>query len=236
MPSACSVYKRTTHRRSDVSHHQRKEISLPHVQRAASFVSQQAMENSNQEKIKIASVSLSPYKPDEISLEVDNGKINLHGLHRYYREQGFRTSELKRFFKLPEDVNPATVTSRISENGGVLIIEGMKYAETKIKDRRFQAKLDFRGFKPEEIKIQLRRNELTVTGKRISEDHLSHAYSRRILLPDDVDLGSVTSQLSKEGLLSIEASTVQQKTFEVNMETSDQCEEPSTAELFALVV
>lgn len=75
MPSACSVYKRT-HRRCDVSHHQRKEISLPHVQSTASFVSQQAMENSNQEKIKIASVPLSPYKPDEISLEVDNGKIN----------------------------------------------------------------------------------------------------------------------------------------------------------------
>jgi len=76
---------------------------------------------------------------------------------------------------------------------------------------------------------------LTVTGKQISEDLLSCDYSRRILLPDDVDLGSVTTHLSKEGFLSMAASSLQQKAFDVTMETCKPCEEPTKTELFALV-
>ena len=235
MLSVRSYYSRAA-RGYEFSRDLRNEISLPHVQRAGSTVSQQAEENPHQEIIRIASVTLSHYIPDEISLEVDNKKITLHGLHRFERGDSFITSEFKRFFKLPQAVDPNTVTSRITQNGGVLIIEGMKCSERRVKDRRFEAKLDFRGFKPEEIKIQLRKNESTVTGKRLSEDHLSRDYNHRILLPDDVDHGSVTSRLSKEGLLSIEALSIQQKAFEVTMETSEPCEESSIAELFALVL
>ena len=36
--------------------------------------------------------------------------------------------------------------------------------------------------------------------------YFSRDYSHPVLLPDDADLGSVTSRLSKEGLLTIEAS------------------------------
>ena len=69
--------------------------------------------------------------------------------------------------------------------------------------------MDLRGFKAEDIKVQLRGHEITVTGKHKSEDqgfYFSRDYSHRVLLPDDADLGSVTSRLSKEGLLIIEAS------------------------------
>ena len=179
---------------------------------------------------------LSHYKPEEISLEVDNEKITLHGLHRFEREDSFITSEFKRLFNLPQAVDPTNVTSRIIQNGGVLVIEGMKCSERRVKDHKFEAKLDFRDFTPEEIKIQLQKNELNVIGKRLSEDHMSRDYSRRILLPDDVDLSSVTSHLAKEGLLSIEAPSIQQRAFEVTMETSEPCEEPNIAELFALFV
>jgi len=193
------------------------------------------MENSNQEITKIASVPMSHYKPEEISLEVDNETISLHGLHRFEREHGFISSEFKRYFKLPQGVDSTSVTSRISQNGD-LIIEGMKFSKRGVRDRRFKPKLDFRGLKPEEVKIKLRENELTVTGKRISEDRLSRDYNRRILLPFDVGLGSVTSHLSKEGLLSIEATSIQQKFFEATMETREPFEEPSIAELFELVL
>ena len=67
--------------------------------------------------------------------------------------------------------------------------------------------MNLRGFKPEEIKVQLRGHELTVTGKHRAEEdgsYLSRDYSRRVLLPDDAELSSVTSRLSKEGLLTIE--------------------------------
>ena len=69
--------------------------------------------------------------------------------------------------------------------------------------------MDLRGFKAEDIKVQLRGHEITVTGKHKSEDqgfYFSRDYSHRVLLPDDADLSSVTSRLSKEGFLIIEAS------------------------------
>ena len=69
--------------------------------------------------------------------------------------------------------------------------------------------MDLRGFRAEDIKLQLRRHKLTVTGKHKSNDqgfYFSRDYSHCVLLPDDADLGSVTSRLSKNGLLIIEAS------------------------------
>ena len=87
------------------------------------------------------------------------------------------------------------------------IIEGIKQEQDKGNDGEFEAKLDFNGFKPEEIKLHLRGNMLTVTGIQESERHQSrNTYSRCIVLPDDVDPRSVTSCLSKEGLLTIKAS------------------------------
>ena len=154
---------------------------------------------------------LKQYKPEEISVDVDSEKITLHGQHRSESEDGFENSEFKKTIKLPEGVDPTTVTSRAIQDGGALLLEGTKRAEeiAKEDDGKFAVKLDLSGFKPEEIKVQLRGKELTVAGKHRSEEggfHLSRDYSRRVLLPDDADLSSVTSHLSKEGLLTIEAS------------------------------
>ena len=54
----------------------------------------------------------------------------------------------------------------------MLLLEGNRRVEEKAKqdDGKFQVKLDLRGFKPEDIKVQLRGHELKVTGKRKSED------------------------------------------------------------------
>ena len=185
--------------------------------------------NSRQGPTKIASVPLSHYKPEEISLEVDNEKVILHGLHQLEREDGFEKNEFKRVFKLPQGIDPKTVKSRPSQNGQALVIEGTKPEEDEANDGKFRAKLDFSGFKPEEIKIQLRGNELKITGKHLLERddfYLTRDYSRRILLPDDADLSSVTSRLSKEGLLTIEASRdpallPQERSVDVTMETDE---------------
>ena len=187
---------------------------------------QKSKEIAYQESVEIASVQLKHYKPEEISLEVDNKKVTLYGQHRLGKEDRFEKRELKRVFKLPQGVDPTTVTSRTAQNCGALIIEGIKRVEKKAKDDKFEAKLDFRGCRPEEIKIQLRRYELTVTAKHISEHHISRDYSRRILLPDDVDLGSVTSHLTKDGLLTITATRDPQRIFDITMETEEPGEQP----------
>ena len=197
-----------------------KEFARPYGQEAG---------NSSQGPTKIASVPLSHYKPEEISLEVDNEKVILHGLHQFEREDGFEKSEFKRVFKLPQGIDPKTVKSRPSQDGQALVIEGSKPEEEEANDGKFRAKLDFSGFKPEEIKIQLRENELNITGKQISEGddfYLSRDHSRRVALPNDVILSTITSRLSKEGFLTIEASRdpallPHERSVDVSMETNE---------------
>ena len=157
----------------------------------------------------IASLPLNQYKPEEISLDVDDENITVHGQYRYEGEDGFENSEFKKIMKLPKDVDPTTVTSHVTRDGSLLVLNGIKRIEKKIKpnDGKFVAKLDLRGFKPEEINIQLiRGHELMVIAKHRSEEDGSRDYTRRVLLPDDVDLSSLTSRLSCKGVLTIKVS------------------------------
>ena len=164
------------------------------------------MQKPHKKTIQIACVLIGHYQPEEISLEVDSGKIILHG-QRQCEEDRFEKSEFKRVLTLPPGVDPTTVTSRINPDNGVLVIEGTKQSEDKANDGEFEAKLDFSGFRPEEIKLHLRGNTLTVTGVHVCERHQPcNTYSRFIVLPEDVDPGSVMSCLSGEGLLTIKAS------------------------------
>ena len=138
---------------------------------------------------------------------MDNEKVILYDVHQLEREDGFDKSESIRVFTLPQGVDPTTEKSRINPSNGVLVTEGTKQAEDKPNDGEFEAKLNFSGYKPEEIKLHLRANLLTITGIQVSDRHQSpNTYSRFIVLPEDVDPTSVTSFLSGEGLLTIKAS------------------------------
>ena len=156
----------------------------------------------------IAWLPLNQYKPEEISLDVDDENIILHGQHRSEGEDGFENSEFMKTIKLPKDVDPTTVTSHVTRNGSVLVLSGIKRVEKKIKpnDDKFVAKLNLHGFKPEEINIQIRGHELMVIAKHRSEEDGSRDYRRRILLPDDADVSSLTSRLYSNGVLIIEVS------------------------------
>ena len=191
-----------------------------------------------QSPIKIASLPLKQYKPEDISLDVDGENIILHGQHRSEREDGFENNEFKKIIKLPDGVDPTTVKSRVIKTlnkGNVLVLEGDRRVEEKAKqdDGKFVVKLDLRGFKQEDIKVLLRGHKLAVTGKHKSEGqgfYFSRDYTNRVLLPDDADLGSVTSRLSKEGLLIMEASRdpvllPKERTLEVSMELDEQAPE-----------
>ena len=156
----------------------------------------------------IAWLPLNQYKPEDISLDVDDENITLRGQHRSEGEDGFENSEFMKTIKLPKDVDPTTVTSHVTRNGSVLVLSGIKRVEKKIKpnDDKFVAKLNLHGFKPEEINIQIRGHELMVIAKHRSEEDGSRDYRRRILLPDDADVSSLTSRLYSNGVLIIEVS------------------------------
>ena len=188
-----------------------RDLALACEQEVGNTCLGQRKENSDQAPIKIASLPLGQYKRDDISVAIDNESITLNGQHRSEDENGFENREFKKVIKIPEEVDPKSVTSRVSPDGNALVFEGNKRVKEKVEesDGRFGVRLDLSGFKPKEIKVQLHGKELTVTGKQTSEAngvYWSRDYNRRILLPSDADLGSVTSRLSKEGLLTIEAS------------------------------
>ena len=116
---------------------------------------------------------LKQYKPEDILLDVDGENITLHGQHRSEREDGFEYNEFKKIIKLPDGVDPTTVKQRVIKTlnkGSVLVLDGDRRVEEKAKqgDGKFVVKLDLRGFKPEDIKVQLRGHELAVTGKHQS--------------------------------------------------------------------
>lgn len=230
----CSYYNQVP-RGFDFFHDLWREIALAYEQEVGGnpcCVKRQ--EQFHNGAVKIASVLLNQFKPEDITLEVDSDKVSLHGQHRSEREDGFDTNEFKRVFKLPQDVDPTTVTSRATQDGSALVIEGSKRVQEKDDDGKFKIKLDVSGSKPEEIKVQIRGKELSVSGKHISEDgevYRSRDYSRRITLPDDVVLSSVTSRLSKEGVLTIEASRdpallPSERNVDVTMETNEPEDEP----------
>ena len=222
-----------------------REIALTYDEQARDTSFQRSQNKlAVQGPIKIGSLPLKQYKPEDISLDVDGEHIILHGQHRSEGEDGFENNEFKKVIKLPDGVDPTTVKSRVIKNlksGSFLVLEGDRRLEEKAKqdDGKFVVKLDLRGFKAEDIKVQLRGHELAVTGKHKSEDqgfYFSRDYSNRVLLPDDADLSSVTSRLSKEDLLIIEASRdpallPKERNVEVSMELDEPQPEDQAKEV-----
>ncbi|XP_067000247.2 alpha-crystallin B chain [Anabrus simplex] len=73
----------------------------------------------------------------------------------------------------------------------------------------FKANIDVKQFKPEEIVVKTVGNSVVVEGKHEErpDEHglISREFQRRYILPKDVDPNTVTSKLSSDGVLSIEA-------------------------------
>ena len=91
-------------------------------------------------------------------LKFDSENITLHGQHRSEDKNGFEISEFKKVIKLPQEVDPTSVTSPVSADGGALFLEGIKRGDRYC--RKYAVQLDLSGFKPEDVKIQRRRKEL----------------------------------------------------------------------------
>ena len=199
-----------------------------------------AREQSARGPFKIATFPLNHYKPEDISVDVDDEKITLHGQHRSEDENGFENSQFKKVIKIPHGVDPTSVTRTVSKDGRALVLTGMKRVDKNKKDddKNFAVTFNLRGYKPDEIKVQHRGQKLTVTAKQRSEENgfqCSRDFRRRILLPDDVDLTSLKSRLSKEGLLTIEAPRVPallpcEKSLNVTMEELESQIEDEDAE------
>ncbi|CCW45983.1 SHSP domain-containing protein [Caenorhabditis elegans] len=73
---------------------------------------------------------------------------------------------------------------------------------------KFAVNLNVSNFKPEELKVNLEGRQLSIQGEHdVENEHGASrkSFSRMILLPEDVDITSVATNLSNDGKLCIEA-------------------------------
>lgn len=176
-------------------------------------------------KILISTVDVKNYRPEDISLRVENQKVYVDGKHYAESNHGTESFEFHRVFHLPSDVEPSSVTSRMTYDG-MLHIEAFKTTKSKPQkldvallgcspgdvsttdDKKFAVSLDVRDYSPQDVQVKVKGNELSVHAlKETKEGGMSRVseFQRHFLLPKDVDLDTVTSRLDKDGKLHIEA-------------------------------
>lgn len=186
---------------------------------------QRQRSGSDGEKIHIATIDVRNYRPDEVSLRVEGNILLVKAKHYSDGNFGFERNEFQRTYPVPQDADPASITSKISQDG-YLSIEATKRAvktdndfplggfETRagevarIDDKRFSVLLDVTNFAPEEIKVKVVGNELSVSAKHENETEghfTSRQFNRHFVLPKDVNMNSVVSRLTDEGKLLVEA-------------------------------
>lgn len=181
---------------------------------------------SGEEKIHIATLDVRNYRPDEVSLRVEGDILVVKAKHYADGGFGFERNELQRTYPVPQDADPASITSKISQDGYLTIEATKRVVKTadndfvlggfetragevaRIDDKKFSVLLDVANFKPEEIKVKVVGNELSVSAKHESEKEghfTSRQFNRHFVLPKDVDMSSVISRLNDEGKLLVEA-------------------------------
>ncbi|KAK5986191.1 SHSP domain-containing protein [Trichostrongylus colubriformis] len=75
-------------------------------------------------------------------------------------------------------------------------------------DKKFAVSLDVSQFRPEELNVHVEGRELTIEGKQEQKNHhgsIHRSFTRKWLLPENVDLQAVRTQLDEKGHLSVEA-------------------------------
>lgn len=82
-------------------------------------------------------------------------------------------------------------------------------SEVATDTEKFTVNLDISHFQPEEVKVKVVDNNLIIEGKHEEkmDQHgfVSRSFTRRYVLPKDVDMAALTSQLNTNGMLHIEA-------------------------------
>ncbi|XP_015264062.1 PREDICTED: heat shock protein beta-6 [Gekko japonicus] len=86
-------------------------------------------------------------------------------------------------------------------------------SEVKLDKDKFSVHLDVKHFSPEELSVKVVGDHIKVHAKHEErpDEHgyISREFHRRYMIPKGVDLGSVTSALSPDGVLSITAPVAQ---------------------------
>ena len=171
---------------------------------------QLCVRKEDSDRVRLAKLDVSKYKPNEVECKVENGKVVVSGKQRVDTKHGYETSEFHRSYSLPEKVDPESVKSRIEH--GVLQIEAVKQQPDEEamedEDKKLSLKINLGNYKPEEVNVKLQGNGLVVTAEHKTEEDSAYTYrhfKQYYTLPNEVDAGTLVSKFSQDGVLSIEA-------------------------------
>ncbi|XP_059141370.1 alpha-crystallin B chain-like [Physella acuta] len=118
------------------------------------------------------------------------------------------SSEMRRMFSeiqhlMPGDANPEGW--RVKEN---FFLDNPVYHDVSSGHNVFRLQFDVRQFRPEEIFVKTLGNQLTIHAKHDESTDgksLHKEYHRQYVLPKELNPETLTSKLSRDGILTIEA-------------------------------
>ena len=76
-------------------------------------------------------------------------------------------------------------------------------AMAKMKDDHFELVVNIQKFTPEEVKVYVEGQSVLVQARKSQGGFVTDSYENRFNLPEDVDVGRLTSGISRDGILMI---------------------------------
>lgn len=116
------------------------------------------------------------------------------------------SEEMNKMFKNMQTLQPVgnVEDSRLSENFRM----DNPVVQDRSGSRKFHLEFDVRQFKPEEIEVKTFGNQLTIHAKHEDKENGKSSfreYQKQFTLPKEVSLELLSSKLSTQGVLTIEA-------------------------------
>ena len=186
---------------------------------------------SETEGFKLA-LDATGYKPEEVSVKLSDGVVTVRARHHEKTSGGLVTSSMVRRVRLPDTVDAAALSSRLTREGQLVLEapplgareainapeqqqaveaapaeEKMQVAEP-VEKPHFQVAVDVSAFKPEEVSVKVDGGMVTVDAHReeTSEEGCSSMRMvRKFALPRDVNPDLLKSRLTTAGQLMVEA-------------------------------
>lgn len=87
--------------------------------------------------------------------------------------------------------------------------EGMNDSDLKVDydDKDFKVTLDVSDYSPEELNLKIINDTITITGKHEEkpDEHgvISREFKRQVMVPENVDLDTITCSVTPEGLMKV---------------------------------
>ncbi|KII66779.1 hypothetical protein RF11_15245 [Thelohanellus kitauei] len=154
------------------------------------------------------------YKEGDINTVVEGNKLKVSGKSIESLKNGNNQHQFEREYDIPDDADVSTMKSELV-NGYFHVIFERKHVEPKKEleylstDEEFRVRVNFTGYKPEEMSARLVANNLIVEASKKSSENseidgqkssMSGYVSRTIRLPDGVQLENLRAVSSAEGL------------------------------------